>query len=169
MGVRFKPGVFYSIYQIPSDKVMDQGILFSEVEKDKDLSHIFLCDENKRLDILRRYLIQKIKLVKDKEIINIVDRLYQDPKEQTVLKLVDESGYNERQLLRIFKRNYGVSPKVLLNIIRLHFCLECLFEENITMSEIANICGFYDQSHFIKEMKRYTGISPLSLLEKYRI
>lgn len=36
------------------------------------------------------------------------------------------------------------------------------------LTSIATLCGFYDQSHFIKEIKKYTGISPLKLLENYQ-
>jgi len=168
LGVRLKPSVFNSIYKVPSDKIMDKGIAFDELEKNASLDQIFLCNKNERINILKMYLEEKIKLVENKDFIMIIDKLYQNPKEQTVLKLVNEFGYNERQLLRIFKRSYGVSPKVLLNIIRLHFCIECLFEDDRSMSQIANMCGFYDQSHFIKEIKKYTGISPFVLLEKYK-
>ncbi len=169
LGVRLKPSVFYSIYKVDADQIMDNGILFEKLEKRESLDHIFLCDDGERVNILKTYLKEKIKLVKNRDYIKIVDLLYENPKAQTVLELGDELGYKERQLLRVFKKIYGVSPKVLLNIVRLHFCLNCLFEDNKTMSEIAYMCGFYDQSHFIKEIKRYTGISPLVLLEKYKI
>ena len=58
-----------------------------------------------------------------------------------------------------------VSPKVLLNILRLHLSLKMMLEDYKKLCDIAVYCGFYDQSHFIKEMKRYIGISPLQLLD----
>ena len=93
-----------------------------------------------------------------------MDELYENPKEQTVILAAKKLGYNQRQLLRIFHKQYGVSPKVLLNILRLHLCLTLLKQSELGLSDIAVQCGFYDQSHFIKEIKRYTGISPLKLL-----
>ena len=57
----------------------------------------------------------------------------------------------------------------MLNIVRLHLCLSLLLEEKGKLIDIAVQCGFYDQSHFIKEIKRYTGISPFKLLEQYQI
>lgn len=38
----------------------------------------------------------------------------------------------------------------------------------MNLIDIALFCGFYDQSHFIKEIKRYTGISPLRIIEDYK-
>lgn len=79
--------------------------------------------------------------------------------------MAEKLGYTKRQLLRIFHKHYGISPKVLLNILRLHLCLSILQRKTMNLAEIASQCGFYDQSHFIKEIKRYTGFSPLKLME----
>ena len=111
-------------------------------------------------------MLTKIKRNNNKEYIDIVDELYYNPKDKNVLELANTFGYNKRHLNRVFKKIYGISPKVLLNILRLHLCLT-LLAENKALDEIMNICGFYDQSHFIKEIKKYTGYSPLELLEKY--
>ena len=91
------------------------------------------------------------------------------PKEQTVIDIAEKLGYNQRHLFRIFKINYGLSPKVLLNILRLHLCLTLLLEKNMDLTSIAILCGFYDQSHFIRDIKKYTGVSPLKLLENYKM
>ena len=100
--------------------------------------------------------------------IEVVEQLYQTPKEQTVITIAESFNYNKRHLYRIFKMNYGLSPKVLLNILRLHLCLTLMIENDIDFIEVANICGFYDQAHFIKEIKKYTGFSPLRLLDNYK-
>ena len=98
----------------------------------------------------------------------IVEKIYESPNEQSVTNIAKEFGYNERNLYRVFKRNFGVSPKVLLNILRLHLCLTLILENKMNLIDIALFCGFYDQSHFIKEIKRYTGISPLKIIDDYK-
>ena len=169
MGVRLKPSTVYTIFGINADTIMDNHLLFSEIDKQNNLEKIFtVADTNQRFNILKNYLLEKIGNKPLTEPINIVEQLYKSPKEQTVIAIAQKYGYQERQLYRIFKRNYGVSPKILLNILRLHLCLTLLIEKETNLIDIANICGFYDQSHFIKEIKRYTGFSPLQLLEKYR-
>ncbi|MDE6141583.1 MAG: helix-turn-helix domain-containing protein, partial [Bacilli bacterium] len=110
----------------------------------------------------------KIAFQANMDFINIVDELYQTPQEQKVRDIANNFNCNQKQLFRLFKKNYGVSPKVLLNILRLHLCLTLLLEEQKELIDISNQCGFYDQAHFIKEIKRYTGISPLQLLKSYQ-
>lgn len=170
MGVRLKPGTFYSFFHIEANKIMDNRIPFSEIEKEFNLIEIVsFKDTQKRIEFLKQYLLKKIIVnLPSKEYIEIANELYENPKEQSVMNIAEKFGLNKRQLFRIFKKNYGVYPKVSLNILRLHLCLTLLLEKNIELVDIAIQCGFYDQSHFIKEIKRYTGISPLKLLEQYQ-
>ena len=150
-------------------KIMDQMIPFSEIEKDFNLAEILSLNRTpKRIECLKKYLLKKIESKPKKDFVAIVNELYRNPNEQNVIKIAEKLGYNERQLFRVFKKNYGVSPKVLLNIVRLHLCLTLLLEQDINLVDIAMQCGFYDQSHFIKEIKRYTGISPLKLMQQYQ-
>lgn len=166
MGVRLKPSIFYLLFHIETDRVMDHEIPFYEIEKEFPLTEILaLKDTNERMEYLKNYLCQKTKGKTEMPFLEVVEELYKSPKEQTVIAIAEKFGYHERHLYRVFKANYGVSPKVLLNILRLHLCLTFLLEKNMNLVEIACLCGFYDQSHFIKEIKKYTGISPLKMLQ----
>lgn len=169
MGVRLKPSAFYSIFKIEASKIMDNPIPFNEIEKEISLGKIFNSkDTNKRINCLKNYLLQKTKSKMEMTFIDVVEELYRSPKEQNVVSIAEKFGYHERQLYRLFKINYGVSPKTLLNILRLHLCLNLMLEENMDLVDISDLCGFYDQSHFIKEIKKYTGFSPLKIIESYK-
>lgn len=166
LGVRLKPSAFYAIFHISGYEIMDHSIPFVQIESESSLFKIFsIKDVQQRIELLKQYLIQKIRNLPDKNMIEFVDLLYESPKEQRVYSIAEKFGYHRRHVFRIFKLNYGVSPKVLLNILRLHLCLTLLLEKNMELTEIAMRCGFYDQSHFIKEIKKYTGISPLQIFE----
>ncbi len=160
-----KPGAFYALFHVNADQVMDHMIPFTEIETTVNPDLFFHCEESKRIELFRHYLGTKCARSLDHPMIRIVDRLYHQPSDQTVSAIAADLGYNQRQLIRIFKRWYGISPKVLLNILRLHLSLKMMLEDYKKLCDIAVYCGFYDQSHFIKEMKRYIGISPLQLLD----
>ena len=169
MGVRLKPSIFYLLFKVGADQIMDCEIPFEEIEKEMTLEKIFgLKTTNERMECLKNYLQEKIKGKTQMPFLKIVEDLYNNPKEQNVINIANQFGYNQRHLYRVFKANFGVSPKVLLNILRLHLCLTLLLEKNMNLADIANFCGFYDQSHFIKEIKKYTGISPLKIIENYK-
>lgn len=169
MRVRLKPSIFYLLFNIESDKIMDNQIQFSDIEKEISINKILdLKNTNERIEYLKHYLLQKTKEQKEIPFMKIVEKIYESPNEQSVTNIAKEFGYNERNLYRVFKRNFGVSPKVLLNILRLHLCLTLILENKMNLIDIALSCGFYDQSHFIKEIKRYTGISPLKIIDDYK-
>ncbi len=169
MGVRLKPSSFFILFGVSSDKIMDNPSPFFEIEHRTGLEKIFsVTEKNERLSVFQDYLLERVKDKSSISSIRMVEELYKSPKEQNVLSIAKQYGYNERHLYRLFKTYYGISPKVLLNILRLHLCLTLVMDEKVSLVDIANICGFYDQSHFIKEIKRYTGFSPLQLLERYR-
>ncbi len=169
LGVRLKPSIFYLLFNIAADKVMDNEISFYYIEKEISINKILnLESTNERIEYLKNYLLQKTKDKKEILFVEVVEKLYKNPKEQVVTDIAKKFGYNERHLYRVFKMNYGISPKVLLNILRLHLCLTLILEKNMKLIDIANLCGFYDQSHFIREIKKYTGISPLKIIEDYK-
>lgn len=166
LGVRLKPGTASLIYKIDADKIMDNRIDINKIDKQNELSEIFKIKETKkRIKILENYLLKKLEDQIDTKFIKMVEEIYKSPKEQTVKNIALRLGYNKRHLLRIFKKYYGVSPKILLNTLRLHFSLILLLENKTDLTEISEMCGFYDQSHFIKTVKKYTNFSPLQLIK----
>lgn len=168
LGARLKPSVFYLLFHVKADQIMDRKMAFDKIEAEDYLTSILKTEvREKRIEILKTYLVNKFKTISSKKTIQLVELLYESPKEQSVIKLADSFSYNRRHLVRIFKTHYGISPKVLLNILRLHLCLNLLLEEKASLTDISLTCGFYDQAHFIKEIKKYTGFSPIQLFEKY--
>lgn len=68
---------------------------------------------------------------------------------------------SRRQLSRKFSSDIGLSPKQLSKTIRLQATLKMLLTENITsLTDLAYENEYYDQAHFIKEFKEFTGLTP---------
>lgn len=79
----------------------------------------------------------------------------------SVRGLADYFNLSERQFERKFKEYSGFNPKKYLRIIRFsEACSHYSEMTNKSLTEIAHACGYYDQSHFIKEFKSFSGYSP---------
>lgn len=77
---------------------------------------------------------------------------------------------SERQLERIFRQYIGLSPKFYCRIIRFSHIFQCIQKKDITWADVVHEAGFYDQSHFIRNFKSFTGEEPSSyLFEKNNI
>ncbi|MES2689422.1 MAG: helix-turn-helix domain-containing protein, partial [Bacteroidota bacterium] len=68
---------------------------------------------------------------------------------------------NRRQLERKFSTAIGLSPKQLSKVIRLQSVLKMMATKGFTsLSSVAYEGEYYDQAHFIKDFKEFTGLSP---------
>ena len=80
--------------------------------------------------------------------------------------ILRESGYAEDYVRAEFKKITGKTPKAFLTELRIkHACyLIDIYGSTLTLSEIAQRCGYTDYVYFSKKFKTITGASP----EKYR-
>ncbi|WP_141434518.1 AraC family transcriptional regulator [Bacillus sp. 03113] len=105
----------------------------------------------------------KKKMYEGKNLNAIKDYLHGHYKENITLDTLSRlSGLSKYYFLRLFKAKYHVPPHTYQIILRVNFAKKEI-KKGRPFTEIAQEAGFYDQSHFIKQFKRYVGTTP----EKY--
>jgi len=66
-----------------------------------------------------------------------------------------------RHVNRLFRQHVGFGPKTLARIARFQRALTALKRPyDGTMGELAAACGYYDQSHFVRDFRRFAGAVP---------
>lgn len=105
--------------------------------------------------------------VQEKETISAIERycrsrIYATQGLISVKELAAETGYTEVYIRRIFQRIHGISPKVFEQFVRFQNLLQAVQRDTTErrFDEIAYDCGYYDQSHMIKDFKRFAGTTP---------
>ena len=105
--------------------------------------------------------------VQEKENIRAIEqycrsRIYATQGLISVKELAAETGYSEVYIRRIFQQIHGISPKVFEQFVRFQNLLQAVQSDTAGRSfdEIAYDCGYYDQSHMIKDFKRFAGTTP---------
>lgn len=79
----------------------------------------------------------------------------------SVSDISKELNVSRRLLERRFAAVVGLSPKQLSKIIRLRATIKMLMNEQAgSLTSIAYEGNYYDQAHFIKDFKEFTGVSP---------
>jgi AraC-like DNA-binding protein len=73
--------------------------------------------------------------------------------------LAQRFGVSQSTLERRFRRVAGASPKKFASIVRLRHVMS-LRAMGADFTSIAHDAGYYDQSHFIRDFKRITGLAP---------
>lgn len=78
--------------------------------------------------------------------------------------LAREMNVNRRFLERRFAERVGVSPRTLANILRLRRFFDQLDFAGAPLIDAALAAGYYDQSHFAREFRRYAGLTATEFL-----
>lgn len=165
--VHFKPNGFLPFTTIPIKKMENKAIPLSKLfgEDGKKLGERILNanSTSERIPIIETFLVNQ--LADQKTFDNIV--------ESTVATIFNANGqfsvneysktYNvsRRQLARKFSLAIGLSPKQLAKTIRIQKTLKVLLNEEIkSLTDLAYENEYFDQAHFIRDFKEFTGLTP---------
>jgi AraC-like DNA-binding protein len=99
-----------------------------------------------------------------------VDRIAATGGRIPIEELATQTGFTRKHLGSLFQQQVGVSPKSLARIHRFRGALALLDrgDGHVPWAELAEQCGYYDQSHLINEFRRFTGFSPVELARRDR-
>jgi AraC family transcriptional regulator len=78
----------------------------------------------------------------------------------SISQAADECGLSSSYFVRAFKQATGVPPHRWLTRQRVERAKELLRDPDRKLSDIAQLCGFVDQSHFTRVFSRSEGYSP---------
>ncbi|QNJ98760.1 helix-turn-helix domain-containing protein [Constantimarinum furrinae] len=90
-----------------------------------------------------------------------IDRIEQSPSVTNITEIAVKSGYSQKQFIQLFKKYVGITPKQFHRIKRFNEILKAVEnKEQISWTAIAQDCGYFDQAHFIKDFKSFSGLNP---------
>ncbi len=79
----------------------------------------------------------------------------------SVSELAEQTGYTERYINKVFKQNMGINPKTFGMIMKFQKVIQKINqEEDCKLTDIGADVGYYDQSHFIRDFKKYAALTP---------
>jgi AraC-like DNA-binding protein len=111
----------------------------------------------KRGEMIEWFLLKKL----NKFLNNfLAEALHLICKKKGLLTVSSLLNCSERKLHQTFKEKLDISTKEFMRITRFRTALKLLRESKKSMTSHAYDLGFYDQRHFIKEMKGLTGKTP---------
>ncbi|MEM9160473.1 MAG: AraC family transcriptional regulator, partial [Verrucomicrobiota bacterium] len=94
--------------------------------------------------------------------VEFIQKRYSEPID--VKELARMSGLSDSQFRRRFGQLFGAAPQQFVLKVRLQAACHLLSSSDESLSEIAQRCGFCDQSYFTRQFRGFFDISP----KKYR-
>lgn len=154
-----------SIFRMPLYELTDDTVSITDIFRDwKNFESGFngCSDDLTRISVICRFLAEKISGVRschDFFVKSCVDEIRKSGGLSVPFDSLNKFGFSERSLQRIFRHHVGLSPKKYAEIVRLEKSI-ALFGHGWSMAEVCHEAGFYDQPHFIRSFRQYTGLSP---------
>lgn len=96
-----------------------------------------------------------------------IQQLHANNGNLSIKSLEKKLGITTRQLQRHFLAKIGISAKEMSKLIRLNNAFNSLMSDpDISLTHLSYEAGYYDQSHFYRDFKNISGVSPTSYFSK---
>ncbi len=171
IGIVFKPTGVYKILDIPGFEIADCRYALADVSASMaNLEDQLMGSplDQDRITLLDKTLAAKM-IAKDLSVdcIDQAANYIVDQKGDVKISEVLEQTYmSRRKFERHFFKNVGLSPKYYARLRRYGFtCSLIAGKREADWSRILHNGGYYDQSHFIRDFKEFSGQSPTDYLQ----
>ncbi|MCR8630950.1 AraC family transcriptional regulator [Paenibacillus sp. N5-1-1-5] len=166
----FKPHALYSLFgwdAAAHNQCLLAADQFDAVELERQLLSANSTDE--RVYLLNHFLLTALKQTnrRDELIELTLDYIRKHIASITVQDLVAVFHISERQFQKRFARVVGMPPHLYIRVRRINEALRLMHSGQYErLSDVAYALNYYDQSHFIRDMKLFSWISPKHIAMK---
>jgi AraC-like DNA-binding protein len=172
--VRFTAGGLYHLLQQPLTKGIQHALYgIGDIwgEEGENLA-VAICKTsgNEQVALLEAFLLNKltaytaVNYMLQSAVQLVRDRRGQIPVSDICIKL----RVNYKWLERNFRQYLGITPKAYIGSIRFLYTYFDLMQENTELIRISQDNGYYDQNHFIRDCRKYTGRVPSKITSLYQ-
>lgn len=168
-GIRFHPhaaaGLLGDTIRGFNNQVIDYGAIAGRTVNTLHARLMETRSCHKKQALVEAYLWQQIaragkRLNKVALVRDLMFELRQTDGFTTMETIASQYGITARHMQQLFLQTTGLTPKLYSQINRFQHSLRLVTAKNTSLTSIAYECGYSDQSHFIREFKTFTGVTP---------
>jgi AraC-like DNA-binding protein len=134
--------------------------------RDLNLQLIEAKNEQERIALLTNFLLVQLQQenTRDRLVEESLNLIQKDVGSITVRYLLEHLHISERQFERRFTENVGISPQFYIRVKRFNKAVRLIKTRQFDrLTDVAYALNFYDQSHFTRDIKAFSGITPKNL------
>jgi len=126
-------------------------------------------NSQQRMTILTSFFIARLKQEKPRDMLveESLRLIHTNIGSLDVKDLLDAFHLSERQFERRFTQTVGLSPHVYLRVKRFNEAIRLIKTRRFErLTDVAAALNFFDQSHFIRDIKAFSGMTPTGLAQQ---
>jgi AraC-like DNA-binding protein len=166
IGVILRPEAAYRLFDVPHDEMtnctLDGEEVFGGAARRWQEELVNLTTLDDRLAALQKRLLERLRRRNRRDAtfeLAVRSLRYVDGRVR-VEDVAQHIGWSRRHLERRFREYVGIRPKTLASVLRFHAAYKRLRCTGPHGYGDAIREAYFDQSHFLKEFKRFTGMTP---------
>jgi AraC-like DNA-binding protein len=165
-----KPHTLHSLLGLNASALTNSVVDLAEMSAGDLNSRLFDSEHAQdSVSLLIDYLSMKLQQVKTRD--ELVEEslriIHHNPARITVRELLERLNISERQFEKRFSQTVGIPPHFYIRIRRFNEAIRLMKTRRFdTLTDVAHRLNFYDQSHFIRDIKAFSGVTPKSLSQK---
>jgi AraC-like DNA-binding protein len=169
LGVRFQPHGAACFFREKLDRFSDCVLDLRDVAGEAATAlHTRLLDTtawSTRIALLEQFLLRHLPLAEQRlDKVTVVNDIMGELRSadffDNISNVASRYGISSRYLQKLFLHYTGLTPKLYNKINRFQRSLRLVSQNELSLTSIAYDCGYFDQSHFIREFKSFTGFTP---------
>jgi AraC-like DNA-binding protein len=169
LGIRFYPHsmayFFEESMSALNNEIIDATDLFGPTLHTLHTKLQGTPDLRTRITLLEQFLLARLQVsgkrqAKLKFVGEIVKSLKYNFGTERIADISSRNNISPRYLAMLFSEYTGLQPKLLCKINRFTYSLNLIHSNDQDLTSIAYDSGYFDQSHFIKDFKLFTGLTP---------
>lgn len=171
--VKFKEGGATAFFKEPLHELFSISQSLDSMVKMSILNEIEeqlaeAIDNTQRISTIERFLISRLNLVKPDLLVQKAIQNIQLVKGNIrINELMDNLPLSRDAFEKRFRKSTGTTPKQYASIVKLNNLINDLNPES-SLLDAAYTSGYFDQSHFIKDFKIFTGELPHDFIKQPR-
>jgi len=163
-GVRFRHGGLSPFIPLPMSLLINEVVQTDQVfgnEIDELTARLYEDDaEASSITFIQNFLEKRIRNEVDtRQALQLISWV-KGSESLPLNALSEKTGVHYKKLERIFSRYTGYNPKNFTRVIRFYRALQQMKAKPLSLTGIGLDGGYYDQPHFIRDFKAFTGKSP---------
>ena len=153
-----------------NDQVADLGDIMGRPVKTLHAQLQEAKEPGSRIALVESFLLKRLAANEKKssridKVAHILTSIKRDAAENNIDTIASKHGMTSRYLQKLLYQHTGLSPKSFNKISRFQLSLRLIAKNDQPLTSIAYDCGYFDQSHFIRDFKSFTGVTPSAYLE----
>lgn len=169
LGIRFYPHAAACFINDEIDQFNNQVVDLKDIAgtavSQLHMQLLETTDSNNRIALIETFLLERLsacgkKMNKIGVVNDIMNEIGREDFYENINGLALRYGITSRYLQKLFLQYTGLTPKLYTKINRFQNSLKLVSKKDRSLTSIAYDCGYFDQSHFIREFKYFTGSTP---------